>query len=172
MVDELHLRPVREEDEAACLDAHNLMRHENFPFLLGYEPPQSWSDYVRKLDERTRGRNLASGWVPSTFLLAVVRNDIAGRASIRHSLNEYLATAGGHIGYCVLPAFRGRGFATEILRQSLDVARLEGVDRALVTCDVANLASARVIEKCGGVFESEVADSREDVIKRRYWISC
>jgi hypothetical protein len=47
---------------------------------------------------------------------------------------------------------------------------LEGVDRALVACDVDNLASARVIEKCGGIFESEVEDYREDVIKRRYWI--
>jgi hypothetical protein len=69
MVDELRLRPVHEEDEAACLYAHNLMRHENFPFLLGYEPPESWGDYVRKLNERAHGRNLAPGWVPSTFFL-------------------------------------------------------------------------------------------------------
>lgn len=104
------------------------------------------------------------------FLAAWVGGEIVGRASIRLDLNEYLAEAGGHIGYAVLPRHRRRGFATEILRQSLVVARSEAVDDVLVTCGVDNVGSRRVIERCGGAFDGVVHDPHERVDKRRYWI--
>jgi predicted acetyltransferase len=170
MTTELRLRPLRVTDEAAALQAHAWMAKENFAFLLGHESSEPWDNYVRTLDERSRGFNLAPGWVSGTLLVAVVNDELVGRASIRHELNVYLALAGGHIGYCVLPPFRGRGFATEILRQSVIIARSKGIDRVLLTCDLDNSASARVIEKCDGVFESTVDDVREGVQKRRYWI--
>ncbi|MET8873182.1 hypothetical protein [Nocardia sp. NPDC004604] len=40
--------------------------------------------------------------VPATFLIATVNDEIIGRADIRHTLNDYLARRGGHIGYAVL----------------------------------------------------------------------
>jgi predicted acetyltransferase len=39
----------------------------------------------------------------------------------------------------------------------------------LVTCDEANIGSARVIERCGGVLESVVASEDGSTAKRRYW---
>ena len=60
------------------------------------------------------------------------------------------------------------GYATEILRQSLIVARAGGVGRALVTCDDDNVGSATVIEANGGVLE-DVIDV-DGVPLRRYWI--
>ena len=47
------------------------------------------------------------------------------------------------------------------------IARSLGVDEVLVTCDVGNVASAGVIEACGGEFES--VTSGEEPPKRRYW---
>ena len=50
------------------------------------------------------------------------------------------------------------------------MARAEGVDRVLVTCDDDNVGSVRVIERCGGVFES-VVTNRGRGRTRRYWIA-
>lgn len=152
------------------LPAHEALGAAGYTFLLDHDRDEPWGDFVERLERQRRGIDLPPERVPAAFLVAWVGDQVVGRASIRFALNEYLSHAGGHIGYAVLPEHRRRGHATEILRQSLVIARAEGVDDVLVTCDVDNTASRRVIERCGGEFESTVHDPREDVEKRRYWI--
>lgn len=90
---------------------------------------------------------------------------------IRHELNDFLLRIGGHIGYTVVPEFRRRGYATEMLRQSLAIARQRfELTRVLVTCDDNNVGSMRTIEKNGGVLENVVTGPDLDTPKRRYWI--
>jgi predicted acetyltransferase len=163
----LRLRPFGLGDEAAARAAHEAMRAEGFPFLLDYVPGEPWSLYLLRREANSRGEQLPLGWVPSTFLAATVEGSLVGRISIRHELNEWLATYGGHIGYAVIPALRRRGYGTEILRQGLVIARALGIDELLVTCDAGNSASAGVIEACGGVFESIAEGDGQP--KRRYW---
>lgn len=107
--------------------------------------------------------------MPGTFLVAEVDGQLVGRVSIRHELNEFLTARGGHIGYGVRPAHRRRGYAGEILRQSLVVARAAGVGDVLITCDEDNVASRKVIERHGGEFEDARIDDEGTSI-RRYWI--
>ena len=57
----------------------------------------------------------------------------------------------GHVGYSILPAFAGRGYATAALAAMLGEARALGLSQIEVTCDAGNAASRRVIEKNGGV---------------------
>jgi predicted acetyltransferase len=158
----LTLRPPATTDEEEFRAAHAVMAREGFVFGLGLDG-LDWPDYLRRLAEVEAGSRV-DGFVPATFLVAEAGGVIVGRTSIRHRLNAELAVLGGHIGYCVLPAHRGYGHATEILRQSLPVARAHGVTRALLTCDEENTASQKVIERCGGVLEG--SDGRS----RRYWI--
>ena len=106
----------------------------------------------------------------SDFLLAVAGRDIVGRVSIRYELNEYLAHAGGHIGYGVRPRYRRRGYASAILEQAVERARAEGVGRVLVVCDDDNAGSATVIERGGGRLESVVTPDDGTPPFRRYWI--
>lgn len=58
----------------------------------------------------------------------------------------------GHIGYAVVPWKRGRGYATEALRQMLIDARSVGLGRLEITTDPDNLASQRVIGRNGGKY--------------------
>jgi predicted acetyltransferase len=167
----LRFRQLGRSDELEALQAHEQLLADDFPFLLDLQDGEPWSRYVDRLQELSRGVNVPEGRVPATFLVAEAGGRIVGRVSIRHELNEFLATIGGHIGYCVLPAYRRRGYATQLLRHGLLVANAAGVDPALVTCDVDNVGSARAILACGGVFEDIVTTTDGSAYKCRYWIA-
>ena len=124
----LLLRALEPSDSAQALAAHAELGQESFEFLLGWSS-QDWEGYLTELDREKRGIDLPAGWVPSTFLVGDVAGRLVGRVSIRHRLNAELAEVGGHIGYVTRPAFRGRGYATKMLRQALAVAREVGLDR-------------------------------------------
>jgi predicted acetyltransferase len=102
--------------------------------------------------------------VPCTHLWFVDGEEYIGRLAIRHSLTDWLRRIGGHIGYEVRPTARRQGHATRMLGLALPVAASLGIDPALVTCDVANTASRRVIEANGGRLE-EVGEG-----KLRFWV--
>jgi predicted acetyltransferase len=110
----------------------------------------------------------AAGRVHATYWWIAEGDTYLGAISLRHELNEFLLRAGGHIGYGVRPSARGRGLAAWALQAVLPHARALGMDRVLVTCDDSNIASARTIEKSGGVLE----DIRDTELgrTRRYWI--
>ncbi len=60
----------------------------------------------------------------------------------------------GELGYTLSPDVWGNGYATEVAKLLIEIghARLELV-RIAATCDVENVASARVLEKAGMVRE-------------------
>lgn len=64
-----------------------------------------------------------------------------GRLAIRHRLTLQLREVGGHIGYHVRPSARRYGHATAMGRAALPVARNLGIESALLTCDITNVAS-------------------------------
>jgi predicted acetyltransferase len=168
---ELTLRFPTLDDEPEFLSAHRATSPEVPYFLHYYEEGMPFRRFLEVLSEQQRGINLPPNHVPSTFLFAYLDERIVGRVSIRHSLNEHLQRIGGHIGYVVVPEFRRRGYATQILAQALQIARERlGIQRALVTCDDDNIGSIRTIEKNGGKLESVVTGSDLQKPKRRYWL--
>jgi predicted acetyltransferase len=165
------LRLPREEEEQEFLRAHHATSPGYPSFLHYYEEGMSFRRYLEILAEQERGIRLPGGHVPTTFLFAFVSDRIIGRVSIRHHLNARLERTGGHIGYVVVPEFRGRGYGTAMLRLALEICRDRlGLQRILVTCDEDNIASARTIEKCGGVLENVLCGPELEKPKRRYWI--
>ncbi len=121
-----------------------------------------YADFLRRqrLEETPRPVE----YVPSTMLWITDGETYLGSISLRHRLTDDLLTWGGHIGYRVRPSARRQGYATRALAAVLPIAASRGIDPALVTCDADNVASRRVIEHNGGVFE----DIREK--KLRFWV--
>jgi len=163
------LRPLVLSDEVEAVQGHSELANDSFEYLLEYSEGMPWSEYLEILKNESTGTNLKEGRVPATFLIADSEGKLVGRTSIRHELNDFLFSFGGHIGYGVRPSFRRQGFATEILRQSLTYIHGLGVTEVLVTCDEDNLGSIKVIESQGGVLENKV--EFEGILKRRYWIT-
>jgi predicted acetyltransferase len=168
---DLVLRRLATNDEGAFLHALTLTAVRDPRFVHYHRPDLAFSEYLCILDDAERGRGLPDGHVPSTLLFGFVEGEIVGRLMLRHSLNEFLLRAGGHVGYVVVPAHRGRGYAVKMLTQGLDLARSMGLEKVLVTCDEDNIASRRTIERCGGEYEDSYAGPEAPVVKRRYWIA-
>jgi predicted acetyltransferase len=170
-VNQVRIRPLRVSDEVSATAAHRELQADGFAFLLDLRHGEPWHEYVRRIGGWPQGEGLPSGWVASTFLVADEGDIVVGRVSVRHELTPYLAKHGGHVGYAVRPAFRRRGYATGLLAYALDVARAQGIERVLVTCDADNVASAAVIERGGGKYERLAQSSDGSPPKRRYWIA-
>jgi predicted acetyltransferase len=165
----LVLRSPRLTDEKVVATAQAELAVEDFEFVF-QRPDQSWAEYVNQVQKQRLGVEVPPGQVPATFLLAERNGQVVGRVSIRHELNDWLQTYGGHIGYVVRPAYRRRGIATEILRRSLPIARSAGLDRVLLICDESNVGSIRTIESCGGWLEGRGVE-QDGVPTLRYWIA-
>ncbi|WP_422741084.1 GNAT family N-acetyltransferase [Micromonospora sp. WMMD754] len=126
----------------------------------------AWVDGLRAGEDESR---LPEGMVPALYWWIVEEDEVLGAISLRLRLNDFLREAGGHIGYGVRPSARRRGLATFALGAALAEAARRGIDPVLVTCDVENTASARTIERHGGVLE-DVRDTELGRL-RRYWIA-
>jgi predicted acetyltransferase len=158
----LVLRRLAIEDEADVKAGVAELEAEGGRWSSRHRSDISWPTYVELVHGWEDGRDLPPGDSPVADLVAEVDGVVVGRCAIRTELDDFHRVLGGHVGYAVRPRFRGRGYATEMLRE-------RGVDRVLVTCDDDNLASAKVIEANGGVLEG-VVPGVADVPKRRYWI--
>ena len=129
-----------------------------------------FSAWVRWLtDASNTAIPLAEGRVHADYWWIVEDRTYLGAITLRHGLNDFLLRAGGHIGYGLRPSARGRGLAAWALRSILPRAQQLGLDRVLITCDDSNAASARTIEKVGGVLED--VRQTELGLTRRYWIT-
>lgn len=116
-----------------------------------------FATWVARLSDETAG--------PCVYRWIIEGDRVLGGIALRYGDNDFVHTA-GHVGYGVRPSARGRGVATWALGRMLAHARSLGLDRVLAVCEVGNLASARTIERQGGVPEP----LPDGAAVRRYWI--
>jgi predicted acetyltransferase len=146
--------------------AEEIREHQDLQLSL-----EDFQAYVRNCKKWEKGIDLPDKWVPSSsFWLIRSDNLILGVSSLRHKLNKRLRVFGGNIGYKIRPGQRQKGYGTKILELTLTKAKTFGLKRVLLTCDDDNIASAKIIEKNGGVLHDKCDRGETHKLTRRYWI--
>jgi len=170
MTDPMTLAEASRSDGRAVYD----MLQEMGPGESGFTntafdiPYEGFGEYVASLERMAAGVGLKESHVPMTTYWLKADGRPIGIGRLRHRLNDALLHCGGHIGFCIRPSERGNGYGTALLGLILDKARDMGIRKALLTCNVDNVGSRKVIEHNGGVLE-RVDEARQWCY---YWIDC
>ncbi|MDH5533272.1 MAG: GNAT family N-acetyltransferase [Candidatus Pacebacteria bacterium] len=142
----------------------------NYRHLNIKELENNFEKYVEDINNEAKGIGLPEGYVPHTVYWLVDDGGYIGRLDIRHELNEFLDKFGGHIGYDIRPTRRRLGFGKLILKLALEKAKELGIKEAVITCDLDNEGSRKIIEANGGQF-IEITTNPSGIEKRRYIIN-
>ncbi|MCH5287177.1 MAG: GNAT family N-acetyltransferase [Christensenellaceae bacterium] len=102
---------------------------------VSYAEWLGWMD-----DDRANGQEL---------FFYIAGGQLLGAISLRFGNNPSIASD-GHIGYGIRPSARRQGHAARMLSLALPLAKAKGIDPAVITCAENNIASVKVIERCGG----------------------
>ena len=137
---------------------------------LAYGGTMDGSSSLRKYD---RTQDWLDQLEPLTSQYIYVReadDKVVGIIQIRHRFNAFLEKYAGHIGYCVRPSERRKGYASQMLALVLPECAQLGIHDVLVCCYADNEASRRTIVRNGGIYESTVQEPSSQSWIERYWI--
>ena len=173
----LFLREIEEKDKSELLEMieeiKNSNDYEKFEGLSNFKKvtDENYKDFLIEIEHNKNMKQYKPDLVDqSTFVLVDENNHIYGGTNIRHELNENLLKHGGNIGYLVRPSERKKGYAKLLLKLTLEKCKQLNIKRVLVTCREENIASAKVIESNGGVYEKSLYVEEKNETYRRYWI--
>jgi len=171
----LYLKFPTIEDKQAVLDFRKefleVGREERIPGSGNLENFENFEEWLTKAEREHNPETCGEGRVPCTQYLTyrISDNKLVGIIQVRHSLNDFLLKFGGHIGDAVRPTERRKGYAVEQILLALEKCKELAIERALITCNRTNTASAKSIIKSGGKLENEV-EKEDGTIMQRYWI--
>lgn len=130
---------------------------------------ENW--FLRTKDWYDKKENgLIEGQPVSFHYWAMDDEKFIGEFQLRTEFSEKVLNDIGSIGYAVRVSERRKGYGTEILRLGLKIAKENGMEKVLLNINENNVASIRLCEKFGGVFEDNIK-TEENEILRRYWIN-
>lgn len=127
-----------------------------------------WSNFQEFLEQVNLFQSTPPEWfVKSTFFFLSESDKILWWIDIRHNIDsDFLNEKWWHIWYWIAPKYRGNWYATKMLELWLIEATKLWIQKALLTCDIDNIWSNKVILKNGWVFERVTSDGTAN----RYWI--
>ncbi len=126
---------------------------------------KAFQKFVKDCDKQRMDWRPKAGGVSMTHYVLRDHGVICGYGRMRFPLDEVTELHGGNLEFYVPPAKRGHGYGALTLNQMLFEAVRAGMARALVTCDLANIAAINCIEKNRG---ERVEDG--DKATARFWI--
>lgn len=175
----MELREVTKQDKEKIIEMYDeYMMSELIPGIDRFEGIRnfeklekvSFDDWIDDLEKNKYEENLPESYSPHTLYLAIDNNKIVGAIGIRWKQVPVLMTFGGLIGYSIRPTQRGKGYASEMLKLALDKFKNTNIENVLITCKDFNIASKKVIERNGGIFENTYKNVDDGYTYLRYWI--
>jgi len=164
-----------------CLVEPNLIYQKSFEsYVLAYQrindhhyfdkykkALDNFPGYLQYLKDGSiqRDSNQADSYT-STFWL-IDEQHVVGVARIRHQSDP----DAGHIGYDISPDHRNKGYGQFIFKAALDKALEIGIKEVILTCNVDNVASRKIIERCNGLLLDTFYVESEMVYYNRYVIA-
>jgi len=148
---QISLRSPSEEYLDSFFQAMAEFQSEGIPQVSADMTRGQFPDYVQRLHDQALGKNLKEGHVPSKEFWIIDAEGYSGRIILGLAFFPAPNRVGHHVGYAVRPSRRRRGYATKALKSLLDEARELKIYKLMPSCDAANVASRKVIEKNGGV---------------------
>lgn len=127
----------------------------------------SYEEWLKSVTDNTSEDTVNPDWVVTdTFFAVDELGEIVGIIDLRHTLNEFLKDF-GNCGYSVRPSRRRKGYATEMLRQVIEVAKRAGLQELHFSVEKDNAPSIKTIIKNGGVYERsfEFQGEQADIYK-------
>lgn len=126
-------------DENGLTNPYHGVSYEEYmdkvlPALISYEHPVNMPDW----------------FVPETYYYLWDEGCLVGEFRIRHYLTEALRNGAGHIGYSIRKDLRGKGYGTQGLRMTLEIARgIVPEEEIYLRVNKDNIASRKVMLKNG-----------------------
>jgi predicted acetyltransferase len=161
------LKPALERKHAFLRMAQDWRSHAEDRYALALEDFEAYLARARRSEDP---QQVPRGRVPGSEFWLEEAEEIVACVRLRFWLLPALELEGGHIGYDVCPSARGRGFGTLALRLVLAEARCRGLQRVLLTADVDNAPSLKIIEKNGGVLSGQTVSAERGKLINQYWI--
>ena len=176
----MKLREVTKQDKEKIIEMYEeymlselIPGIDRFEWIRDFEKLEklSFDDWMDYLEKNKYEENLSESYSPHTLYLAINDNNkIVGAIGIRWKQVPVLMTYGGLIGYSIRPSQRGKGYASEMLKLALNKFENINIEKILITCKDFNIASKKVIEKNGGIFENTYKNDDDGYTYMRYWI--
>lgn len=133
---------------------------------------EEYAKLVQWLDECENANQDKAFCSATSFFVIDENGRLVGATSLRHYLTIEGFNTWGHIGYGVRPSERRKGYATQMLKLTLDEARNKKMYNILIAAHKSNIGSCKVIENCHGVLENTVEDpNNNNELINRYWIN-
>lgn len=163
----VELREISIADEKEFCEFQKKYREEckdeKIPYSLNPEN-LPFKDFLNELEKCKHIETLPKGFVLAKYFLIYVDKKLVGGINLRMGTNDFILNYAGHIGYGIAPWERNKGYAKDALKKLLLLALDLGMRDFLLTTDIENIASQKVILACGGVYEKTIAE------KKLYWI--
>ena len=138
--------------------------NDNFYYYKYKKALENFDEYLKDLYNYSKGIDLLKGEVQTSTFWLIDNEEVVGVVRIRHQEVE----CAGHIGYDISPAYRNKGYGTNILKLALERAAKIGIKRAIVNCNIDNIPSKKIIEKNNGELLGIIFDEEESVSLYEY----